>query len=156
LDWRYLQAGLLILLLQHSWKWAWQEKAQQEGNFLSLQKKPISRGPSPVGRSVRSLSSSGQQQSACACPSADSPRGAAREEEGKPRQQLISSLLPPPSPPSLPADPSSPNPSKEGSNMAAAAAPPQHQQAWWPGRMGAAFGPSFLCLVCLIYFIQVR
>ena len=40
--------------------------------------------------------------------------------------------------------------------MAAAAAPPQHQQAWWPGRMGAAFGPSFLCLVCLIYFIQVR
>ncbi|CAO2204991.1 unnamed protein product [Urochloa humidicola] len=31
---------------------------------------------------------------------------------------------------------------------------PQHRQVWWPGRMGAAFGPSFLCLVCLIYFIQ--
>ncbi|TKW11883.1 hypothetical protein SEVIR_5G001600v4 [Setaria viridis] len=30
----------------------------------------------------------------------------------------------------------------------------QHRQVWWPGRMGAAFGPSFLCLVCLIYFIQ--
>ena len=85
-----------------------------------------------------------------------SPRGAARE--GKPRQLLISSLLPSPAslPPSLPADPSSPNTTKEGSNMGAAAAPPQHQQAWWPGRMGAAFGPSFLCLVCLIYFIQVR
>ncbi|CAO2175265.1 unnamed protein product [Urochloa humidicola] len=36
-----------------------------------------------------------------------------------------------------------------------APASPQHRQAvWWPGRMGAAFGPSFLCLVCLIYFIQ--
>ena len=31
----------------------------------------------------------------------------------------------------------------------------QHRQVWWPGRMPAAFGPSFLCLVCLIYFIQV-
>ncbi|CAM0145466.1 unnamed protein product [Urochloa decumbens] len=31
---------------------------------------------------------------------------------------------------------------------------PQHRQVWWPGRMGGAFGPSFLCLVCLIYFIQ--
>jgi hypothetical protein len=31
----------------------------------------------------------------------------------------------------------------------------QHRQMWWPGRMAAAFGPSFLCLVCLIYFIQV-
>ncbi|KAJ1282384.1 hypothetical protein BS78_03G047700 [Paspalum vaginatum] len=30
----------------------------------------------------------------------------------------------------------------------------KHQQVWWPGRLGAAFGPPFLCLVCLVYFIQ--
>nr|CAB3471571.1 unnamed protein product [Digitaria exilis] len=35
-----------------------------------------------------------------------------------------------------------------------ATAPPHRQQLSWLARMGAAFGPSFLCLVCLIYFIQ--